>query len=64
MLTKFTPNKSRTRIVITQHSPGRRKVLGTIRPLSPRGDRGSPVFVAARPLTAAQLDSVLAIMAG
>jgi hypothetical protein len=59
MLTKWKSNKSRTCTTVTQLYPGRRKVLGTIR----RTMKG-PVFVAAKPLTAAALDSVLAIMAG
>jgi hypothetical protein len=59
MLTKWKSNKSRTRTTVTQLYPeGRRKVLGTIR----RTMKG-PVFVAAKPLTAAQLDTVQVIMA-
>jgi hypothetical protein len=64
MLTKWKSNKSRTRIVITQYSPGRRKVLGVIRKNAAGNSGSAAFFVAARPLTAAALDSVLAIMAG
>jgi hypothetical protein len=63
MLTKWKSNKSRTRTTVTQLYPGRRKVLGTIRPLGSRDPNAKPVFMAARPLTAAQLDTVQVIMA-
>ena len=59
MLTKWKSNKSGTLTTVTQLQPGRRKLLGTI-----RSTMKGPVFKAARPLTAAQLDSVQCIMAG
>jgi hypothetical protein len=61
MLTKWKSNKSRTRTTVTQLAPGRRKVLGTIRRIRSSAEAR---FVAARPLTAAQLDTVQVIMAG
>jgi hypothetical protein len=59
MLTHFKTNRTGTKTTIHQTFPGRRKLLGVIR----RTMKG-PVFVAARPLTAAQLDDVQVIMSG
>ncbi len=61
MLTHYKPTK--TGIRITELLPrGRRKLLGTIR--REKGEAALHLFVAAHPLTAAQLDTVQVIMAG
>jgi hypothetical protein len=61
MLTQFKTNRTGTKTTVHQTFPGRRKLLGTI-----RTDRRTAAtrFMAATPLTAAQLDTVQVIMAG
>ena len=64
MLTQFKTNRTGTKTTIHQTFPGRRKLLGVIRKNAAGNSGSAPLFVAARPLTAAALDSVLAIMSG